>query len=364
MSRALLPGEAWDDPDKGTRDEIPNVAVTGIIMSVDVHNGVVGVRLKDVGYRNTVKLPIFQVSIKGTSSSWFRFMPQVGDIVTLVQNQNGAMHIVGYEVLNYQQIAKEDEAETFLFRELQQGEFEIRSKGMASIFGSDTGVLRLAGGPAILKLDRQNLEASLESPLIKQRAMACEIRFGEVRRRVLPTDFEDTALVGGTLREFRLVVAREVGPASLPMVDVKVGDVVQEIAPAYPLAVSGFATPLRVSARVLDPSGLLGLFGLRVDALGNLEVVQAVGGQMVLQPGLTIRLGGSTATEPLVLGLVLNTFLTNLIAVLQGAVVATPVGPGTLNPATIAALQALIPQLTAHLSTVAFTQLTATPGVP
>lgn len=365
--RPSIPGE--DDPFLGTREEIPQVAISGTIASVDTKKGTVGVRMgRGIGHRPDVKIPMFQLSFNLTASSWFRFMPQVGDNVTLVQNVDGSMHIVNYECLNYQQLSDADSQDEFLFRELKQGEFEVRSSGLASIFGSKTGTLRLAGGPATLTLNRKDQAADLSAPFIRMGALACEIRFGEVRRRVLPTDFEETALPGGagTLREFRLVVAREAGPVALPMVEVALGDVLTETAPVYPPALSGFGSPVRAQARVFDPTGLLALFGLRVDALGNLEVVQGPTptGQMTIQPGLSLRLGGPAAAEPVPLGLVLNTFLTNLITALQGAVVQTAVGPGTFNPATIAALAALLPQLPLHLSTVVYTQLTPTPGAP
>lgn len=364
--RPSIPGE--DDPFLGTRDEIPQSAISGTIASVDTRRGIVGVRLgRGVGYRPDVKLPMFQLSFNLTKSSWFRFMPQVGDNVTLVQNVDGSMHIVNYECLNYEQLANADAQDEFLFRELQQGEFEVRSSGFATIFGSKTGTLRLAGGPAVLTLNRKDQAADLSAPFIRMGALSCEIRFGEVRRRVLPTDFEETGMPGGTgtFREFRLVVAKDAGPVALPMVEVALGDVLTETPPAYPLALSGFGTPLRARATIKDPTGLLNLFGLQVDSAGNLEVRQAAisGGQMVLQPGLRLLLGGPTATEPVPLGLMLNTFLTNLITVLASAVVQTPVGPGAFNPATIAALNALIPQLVSHLSTVAFTQPAPTPGV-
>lgn len=368
--RPTVPGET--DPFHGTHEEIPGVAITGSITAVDARNGIVGVRfLTGGGQRPEVRIPMFQLSVMGANSSWFRFMPQVGDRVTLIQNVDGTMHIANYECVNYAQLADADQEDQFLFRPLKEGEFEIRSAGFASVFGSRLGELRLAGGPATLTLSRENLVATLDAPLVRATATSCEIRFGELRRKFLPTDTEETSIP--TFREFKLVVARDVVAAALPMVEVKMGDVVTEV-PPYPPALSALPTPspLRTSMRVLDPTGLFALFGMRVDALGNLEIIQGPTptGTMVLQPGLRLALGGPLATEPVALGLVLNANLTQLIGIISGAFSAlatdAAVTPATKAAASAAvtALGLLIPQLVAHLSTVAFTQLVATPGAP
>ena len=362
MPGPSIPGQI--DPYFGARTGIPGSSIDGIIESVDTRNGVVNIRLghSAIGTRNGVKIPFFQVSVLRSNSSWLRFMPQVGDRVNLVQGMDGRIHIMNYEVLNYKQLADADEEEEFLFRELKEGEYELRSAGAAEIFGSRSGILRMAGGASTLTLNRDDMIATLDAPLITANATSCQIRFGEVRRKVLPTDFGETALALGSQREFRLTVAKDILLASVPMVDIKLGDVVTDTTP-FPVKPGGLGAPLRGEFRVFDPTGLIPMFSFRVDSGGSLEILQTVG-TITLQPGTILRLGGPASTEPVVLGLLLNTFLTNFINVLTAAVVQTAVGPGTFNPATIAALNALIPQLVTHLSTVAFSQKTATPGVP
>lgn len=380
--RFPVPGES--DPFLGTRTEIPNVAITGTIASVDTRNGIIGVDLGiGIGYRPDVKLPLLQLSVLGSNSSWLRFMPQVGDVVTLVQNVNGNMHIVNFESINYKQLADADAADRFLFRELKGGEFEIRSSGLAAILGTREGILRLNGGTATLVLDRDGMEIDADAMLHKSVALACETRFGQVRRRLLPIDTEDSAVAGGVQREHRVFVARDVAGAAIPMVDAKLGDVVDDTTPFAPTIGSG-GGPLRAHVRVYDAAGVTTAFELEVDALGNLEVTQSalatvLGIKLVgllssflaqykdftFQPTTTIKLGGPGATEPVPLGTQLNTFLQGLTDALNSAVIATPMGPATFNPATLAALQVLkSTYLTSNviLSDVALTQKLPSPG--
>lgn len=380
--RPPIPGD--DDPFLGVRDEIPNVAITGTITAVDTRNGIVGVDVAGLGHRNDVQIPLFQFSFLGDDgSSWFRFMPQVGDQVTLVQNVRGTMHIVNYECLNYRQLANANQANQFLFPELQQGEFEVRSAGLATIYGNKDGTLRIAGGPATFTLRRETLESELDATLQRFKAQSCEIRFGEVRRKLLPIDVEETALASGTLREFRLQVAQDVGFVALPMLDIKAGNVVNDTTPFAPTLGEG-GGPLRAHVKVFDAAGTTTAFELQIDALGNVELTQSalatvlglkiVGlastmlaqyRDMVLQPSVSFKVGSTGSTENMVLGQQLKTLLTNLINTIETMVIATAMGPASPNPATVAALEALkAASVTSNLilSDYAFVSKLPTPG--
>jgi hypothetical protein len=380
--REPIPGD--EDPFYGTRDEIPGAAVTGIITAVDTRNGILKVRIyQGISVRDDVELPMIQFSFALNKSSWLRFMPQVGDTVTLVQNVDGRMHIVNFEAINYRQLADADTFNQTLFRELKAGEWEIRSSGVASIFGSKEGTLLVQGGPVTITLSRDRLEALLEAPLIRQQAMGSEVRFGEVRRPLLPTDIEETSLAGGTLREHRTRIAHDLVATELPVLDIKLGDVVNDTTP-FALTVGEGGGPLRAHVRVFDAAGATTAFELQVDALGNLELTQsalatALGLKLVgllssfqaqyrdftFQPTTTIRLGGPGASEPVPLGLQLNAFLNGLLSALNSAVVATSTGPALFNAATLAAFQTLV---STYLSTnalnsdVAFSQKLPSPG--
>jgi len=383
--REPIPGES--DPFMGVRTEIPDVAVTGTITAVNTRDGTVHVSLEDggLGVRPGIQIPIFQFSYMRGTSSWFRFMPQRGDRITLVRNLNGRFHIVNYECLNYRQLANEDEGGQLLFRELKEGEYEIRSSGAAAIFGSKDGTLRLAGGPATITISRPDMSIEADATLHKVTSLACQIRFGEVRRLLLPTDLDETALAGGTQREYRLVVAKDAGVVDIPMVDVKVGDVVDDAAPFAPTIGSG-GGPLRAHVRVYDAAGATVVYDLEVDALGNVEATQAstaaaLGLKLVglassllaqyrdftFQPTTTIKLGGPGATENVPLGVQLSAFLQALMDALNSAVIATAMGPASFNPATLAAFAALKAAYLASnviLSDVAFTQKLSSPATP
>jgi len=382
--REPIPGD--EDPFHGSRDEIPGDAVDGVITAVDARNGILKVRIRQGGsVRDDVKLPMIQFSFALGRSSWFRFMPQVGDTVTLVQGMDGAMHIVNFEAINYGQLADEDAADQFLIRELKPGEYELRSAGRATIWGGADGTLRLAGGPVALTLSRDRLESILDGSLHKVTAFGSEVRFGEVRRQLLPTDTEESALSGGALREHRTYLAHDAGPVALPVVDAKFGDVVDDMTPFAPTVGSG-GGPLRAHVRVYDAAGATVAFELEVDALGNVEAtlsalatvlgVKLTGlsspflaqfRDFVLQPSTTIKLGGPGAIENVPLGVQLNQFLQALMDALNSAVIATAMGPASFNPATLATLSALkATYLTSNaiLSDVSFTQKLASPGTP
>jgi hypothetical protein len=380
--REPIPGD--EDPFHGSRDEIPGVAVDGIITAVDPRNGILKVRIEQgSSVRPDIKLPMVQFSFALGRSSWFRFIPQVGDTVTLVQGMDGSMHIINFEAINYGQLADEDAADQFIYRELKAGEYELRSAGRATVWGSADGTLQLTGGPVSITLSKDRLESILDGSLHRQVVMGSEVRFGEVRRQLLPTDTEETALTGGTLREHRTYLAHDAGVAALPVIDIKLGDVVDDIAPFIPTMGSG-GGPLRAHVRVYDAAGATLAFELEVDALGNTEATQAstaatLGLKLVgllspflaqykdftLQPTTTIKLGGPSAIEPIPLGTQLNAFLQALMDALNSAVIATAMGPASFNPATLAALQALKgTYLTSNLilSDVSYTQKLPTPG--
>jgi len=379
--REPIPGD--EDPFYGNRDEIPGCSVDGVITAVDPRNGVLKVRITQGGsVRDDVKLPMVQFSFALGRSSWFRMIPQVGDTVTLIQGMDGSMHIIAFEAINYGQLADEDAADQFLIRELKAGEYELRSAGRATIWGGADGTLQLTGGPVAITLSKDRLESVIEASLHRVVVAGSEQRFGEVRRLLLPTDPEESALAAGVYREARTFLAHDAGAVATPMVDVKVGDVVDDSTPFAPTVGSG-GGPLRAHVRVYDAAGATVAFELEVDALGNVEATQsalatALGLKMVgltssllaqyrditLQPATVLRLGGPSANEPVPLGTQLNTLLQNLIDTLSTGVVLVAGSTGGFNPATVAALNALKAYLASNaiLSQVAFTQLAATPG--
>jgi hypothetical protein len=356
--RPILPGES--DPFLGVRDEIPGVAIKCTVVAVDTRNGTVTLRLGgSLGQYPDVKIPLMQFSLNRTKSSWGRFMPQIGDLVTAVQDLDGDLHILNWECLNYRQIADADAEEQFIFRELKEGEFEWRSSGAATIFGSELGELRLTGGPVSVTLSKDQLEAVYDAPLHRAIAGGCESRFGEVRRKLLPTDVEESSILGGTLAESQTVVARSTGLVDTRLADVTLGDVAADFAPYTP-ALGPVGLPLRAQARLYDDLGATELFSFAVDNTGNVAWTQAATAvalglkiaalasplsvqfrDIELQPSLTLKFGSSASTEPFVLGTQLNAFLQSLVDTLKSAVVATATGPASFNPATIAALESL-----------------------
>ena len=169
----------------GLQDETQNHNRTliGQITSVDNRQGLITVRTVN-GQQFEMPIPLLGFSpqtqldadgnpVGGFRSSWIRYMPQNFDFVKVAFGPDRRPECVGMacwgdlenspgpigQLGGYADVvrAREEGIPGFAeFRDLRQGEWDMRSRGNAYIYGSATGVLFLAGGGAKLVLNKED----------------------------------------------------------------------------------------------------------------------------------------------------------------------------------------------------------------
>lgn len=178
----------------GLQDETQNANRTliGQITSVDNRRGLITVRTVN-GQSFEMPIPLIGFSpqtqvdadgnpISGLRSSWIRYMPQNFDFVKVAFGPDRRPECVGMacwgdlenspgplgQLGGYNDVvrAREEGIPGFTeFRDLRPGEWDMRSRGNAYIFGSATGVLFLAGGGAQLVLRKEDDASRLRATL-------------------------------------------------------------------------------------------------------------------------------------------------------------------------------------------------------
>jgi len=169
----------------GLQDETQNHnrTLVGQITSVDNRQGLITVRTVN-GQQFEMPIPLLGFSpqtqldadgnpVGGFRSSWIRYMPQNFDFVKVAFGPDRRPECVGMacwgdlenspgpigQLGGYADVvrAREEGIPGFAeFRDLRQGEWDMRSRGNAYIYGSATGVLFLAGGGAKLVLNKED----------------------------------------------------------------------------------------------------------------------------------------------------------------------------------------------------------------
>src|SRR3989304_4800131 len=203
--RPLTPGEPQR---KSETYRLPDTFLGRVqratIQTVDTKRGVCSLEMESTpGERTDVTVPLQYFSLPGPSkrnqAAWKRYMPQVGDIVTVGFDTNSSVRILGYDVVSYELIALLKEEENFAeFSELRSGEFDERSAGGAYLKGDRLGNLFLAGGLHSIKLDKKKREIVEQTSLEKLKAGSSTFRRGVVRRSPIPffPELEAKPLIG------------------------------------------------------------------------------------------------------------------------------------------------------------------------
>lgn len=304
---------------RGSQNEEENKdrLVVAQIHSIDTKNGLATVRTS-AGEEYTVQIPM-KLSVQGRKSSWQRYMPQTWDSLKVDFTRENTPEAVahaapGEETTStqgalrqgrYANVAKmaADDLEGFgkIWRELKEGEWDMRSCGGAEIYGDRFGTLSLAGGGgAAIALDKNREEFRTRTRLSIFTHDGVEVRFGNVKRRIPPAIYSETEPVApnpgafpsvpgvaSTLREFSVSVGWPTPPLGTPKLtywDMSAGTptdslglpevAVPSVLPAATQVVPFPPNPLRYRARFYPIAGLIPNLRVEVDALGNVQVEQ------------------------------------------------------------------------------------------
>src|SRR3990172_5003581 len=234
----------------------------GLITDVDTAIGMVTVQVVEVLNVQKIELSFAAFSYMGlgaSTSSWFRYMPQVGSAVLIGYRPNGKPEILGYTPLDYSRLTEFKNNNSFKeFRPLRPGEFDLRSSGGAGFYASALGEFIMGGGPVQTTLDAQHDEARMIAGVSGWTSGTDEMRFGTVKRKFLGPAAAETAVpaVGSSFKEFS--VAINSGLTALKKVLFQLGDVFMfgDTVPVTPDLDTNTGLPIRGRLNLYDTSGL------------------------------------------------------------------------------------------------------------
>lgn len=284
--------------------QVFNRLYLGQVVGVDNIRGTVDVVVLDnLGIqRSQLSIPWTGLSCNGQKSSWVRYMPQLrarrdakdqagGDFVWVAFGPRNEARILGFASPLGAYAAFEDTARRSApekvpygeFRQLKQGEWDMRSTGGAYVFGSNSGALLLAAGPTTqIRFDKQNKETRAESPLWRIGGEGSFVKVGDVKRTVGIGAFKETDVSDidpTALKEFWLHLEN---PAKVPLgprtqlVDVQYGAVRDDDGIPRTGTLSSAPLPLRRRIKVWDvtSTNLLAtqVFSDELDLVGNHDV--------------------------------------------------------------------------------------------
>lgn len=174
------------------------------IVSINPESGQAVVDSYEFGSNRTVRVAHPYTSL----NSHLRIMPEVGTHVILGRRQGTKFDLACLGYFNPDEFAdvklntidkvtqtgnanasRVINADSYPFRVLQEGEFEVQSKGLASIFGSNRGHLLFRGGIVQMHLANDMNEIASRAPTHRQQTLehefgkiGDEIRFGVLKR--------------------------------------------------------------------------------------------------------------------------------------------------------------------------------------
>jgi len=308
----------------------------GQIKNVNTVTGTATVAVQNTGQLIKAVIPTHAISMRGFRSSWQRYMPQNLDFVKVAFGPDNRPYLLsaatwgtnttafndGYAQI--QDVGSRKQGGISDFVELKQGEWDMRSSGNAYIHGSEQGRLLLCGGQSKIELRKEAEEIESRAGLtIISNGAGSSIRLGEVKRKLLPTDFQETAITGAT-NELSTTVETG-GLISLSMYQSRIGDVRDGAG----LPEFGSGAPLRARYSYYDPTGFTTALEIKINNLGSVDVshgIAALDGLTLtsttgplkttyfnttidstvttnVTAGLRVSLGSSTAIDPLVKGL-------------------------------------------------------------
>lgn len=184
-----------------------NRVLGGTVLSVDSNLGIIQVQLDGVGTIIPVELSFDAFSLVGSTSSWFRYMPQQCAAVRIGFRPNGKPELLRYSPINYGDLSKlKTDGKFKPWRTLSPGEFDLRSAGGAGFYATSKGDLDLYAGPTQMVLSSDNNEMRTTAGLAGWAAGYDQLRFGTVKRHFTgPLQEEHQApVLGSVFKEFML----------------------------------------------------------------------------------------------------------------------------------------------------------------
>lgn len=299
MSRRLGVGQ-YNQYRWGLQDEkqFHNRIYVGQISYVDTNRGTIDVVIGSAGKKEKVVIPLLALSANGFQSAWMRFMPAVGDYVQIGFGADNSPHVLGYatwghedfgatsgtdvtasgyRVGGYATLSKlraKNVAGLREFVQLKPGEWDMRSSGGAYMRGSRNGTLLFATGSVSRTYDKVRSEIRDSAAMYEYDEGGIRIRLGDVKRRLLVTDFVDKAATPAG-KAWEVDIAYTSTPVTTNhYYEHRIGDVRDDTIGAYEPGIT-LGSVLRVKQRVFDgliPNFKTESYSFLVDNLGNVSM--------------------------------------------------------------------------------------------
>ena len=264
------------------------------VTDVYVDKGTVNVLFDTLPYSRQITMPLLGLSVPPKiseddknylRSSWGRYIPQVGDSLTIAFGADGTPYVIGYHAIFYgalDQYDIENEARGGIGwgissgrPALKPGDWDFMSSRNCTLYLGDRA--KLSAGPHSIVLNKPSGDITTTTTLnIGRYGERSESRQGGARRRVLPTDQDETDIYssrGGIAQEFNSVVKYGgLTPDGTEIARTSIGDVIDEVTF---LPMLGEASSLvRKLESFKDNTGAVEVYNEKIDTGGN-AVVEA-----------------------------------------------------------------------------------------
>jgi len=274
------------------------------VTDVHINKGTISVVIESFPYAREVLMPLVGLSmppggpgnaVNDGILSWGRYVPQTGDMVLVGFGTDGTCYSLGYHAVYYKGMDFVDEGKESRGgtgwgeasdRRMKPGYWDFRSSENCTLFLGNTA--KVTSGPHSITLNKDTGDITTNTGLIVERyGEASEVRKGDARRFLLPTDSSETYIVS-TATPDRTIAQNSAQEstdtvkfgtlAGVPIEVTKVshGEVVDDLTKTamIPSTYIPFlaGTQVRSLEAVKDPAGATDLYLRLVDNLGNFGV--------------------------------------------------------------------------------------------
>ncbi len=303
-------------------DEVFKRLAQAQIVSVDTGTNTCTIQYLDtLGVVSGVQINYPYISAGGSQWAGIRFMPDKGDIVIVGFRADNFPEIVAYKLANYKQLTQVNADKKGFFRALNPGEISIATKGGAEIYLSKDGYVLIAGKTNSLVFDIEKSRIHALTGTWQVDSGDVEFRFGNVWRTI-----------AGVKRviENGVTFLKELAFDFGTLISGAFGNVTDD---------NGVPKQSQLSASLV--AQLIGAgFEVQIDVEGNVIIKATVN----VFNSSDIRLGGTGASDPAVLGNEIKTALTDIKTALSDLVTSVTIintAFGAMNGDT--ALKAVAP---------------------
>jgi len=360
--RTVIPGANTFRTQTASHNALFRAIHKARVTAVNLELGTVQVQLEKVPYTTEATMPLLGMSLPPSStgnreadfkaSSWGRYIPQIGDILLVGFGSDGTLLSLGYSALFYKGLAYKEESsedtgglnwgET-IGKRMKPGDWDFKSARNSNLYLGDRA--KLSSGPNSITVNKPTSDITMTSPLFIEKSAVSEFRFGAVRRRELPTDPEEKAIMSSRSTQAQesstIIRWNNSTPTGGLLVESSMGDVIEDSVSGSALRTSSQSKPVRRYFTANDITGIITAYEESVDSMGNFEVASDLatnftwdtilssweisnlstkieststieltsdstmtltGNGGVVVDGSSIKLGGSNASQPFVLG--------------------------------------------------------------